>query len=96
MDILKGLLLINGVDVFVDYGAFLAEEKAGDTKNYSALLKPPSAKPHTAVSFREKDGEKLPDALLPAWEARDVTLHSGRPGAIPVPLFVIPEISQGR
>ena len=36
MDILKGLLLINGVDVFVDYGAFLAEEKAGDTKNYSA------------------------------------------------------------
>ena len=67
MDILKGLLLINGVDVFVDYGAFLAEEKAGDTKNYSALLKPPSAKPHTAVSFREKDGEKLPDALLPAW-----------------------------
>ena len=35
MDILKGLLLINGVDVFVDYGAFLAEEKAGDTKNYS-------------------------------------------------------------
>ncbi len=75
MDILKGLLLINGVDVFVDYGAFLAEEKAGDTKNYSALLKPPSAKPHTAVSFREKDGEKLPDALLPAWEARDVTLQ---------------------
>ena len=56
MDILKGLLLINGVDVFVDYGAFLAEEKAGDTKNYSALLRPPSAKPHTAVSFREKTG----------------------------------------
>lgn len=75
MDILKGLLLINGVDVFADYGAFLAEEKAGDTKNYSALLKPPAAKPHTAVSFREKDGEKLPDALLPAWEARDVTLQ---------------------
>ena len=31
MDILKGLLLINGVDVFVDYGAFLAEEKAAET-----------------------------------------------------------------
>lgn len=27
------------------------------------------------MSFREKDGEKLPDALLPAWEARDVTLQ---------------------
>ena len=99
MDILKGLLLINGTDVFTAYGAYLVEEKKGDNKNYSALLKPPAAKSHTAVSFRERDGEKLPDSLLPAWEARDVTLQfcdrGGRPGTIPVPLFVIPEISQG-
>lgn len=74
MDVLKGLLLINGVDIFTDYGAFLVEDKPGENKNYSALLKPPSAKPHTAVSFREKDGEKLPETLVPAWEARDVTL----------------------
>lgn len=75
MDILKGLLLINGTDVFTAYGAYLVEEKKGDNKNYSALLKPPAAKSHTAVSFRERDGEKLPDSLLPAWEARDVTLQ---------------------
>lgn len=74
MDIMKGLLLINGVDVFVDYGAFLVEEKPGENKNYSSLLKPPATKPHTAVVFREKDGEKLPDTLLPSWEARDVVL----------------------
>ena len=75
MDILKGLLLINEVDVFIDFGAFLAEEKEGDNKNYSALLKGSATKSHTAVSFREKDGEKLPSKLVPALEARDVTLH---------------------
>ena len=36
MDILKGLLLINGTDVFTAYGAYLVEEKKGDNKNYSA------------------------------------------------------------
>ena len=75
MDVLKGLLLINDVDIFTDYGAFLVEEKPGENKNYSSLLKPPATKTHTAVSFREQDGEKLPETLVPAWEARDVTLH---------------------
>ena len=32
-------------------------------------------KAYTAVSFREQDGEKLPDKLTPAFEARDVTLQ---------------------
>ena len=58
MDVLKGLLLINDVDIFTDYGAFLVEEKPGENKNYSSLLKPPATKTHTAVSFREQDGEK--------------------------------------
>ena len=75
MDVLKGLLLINDVDIFTVYGAFLVEEKPGENKNYSSLLKPPATKTHTAVSFREQDGEKLPETLVPAWEARDVTLH---------------------
>lgn len=75
MEFLKGLLLINGVDVYTEYGVFLSEDKEGDTKNYSSLLKPPATKAHTAVSFREHDGEKLPDTLLPAWEARDVSLQ---------------------
>lgn len=75
MNVLKGLLLINDVDVFTDYGAFLVEEKVGENKNYSSLLKPPPTKTHTAVSFREQDGEKLPETLVSAWEARDVVLH---------------------
>lgn len=58
------------------YGAFLTEAKQGEHTNYSELLKPPSMKAYTAVSFREQDGEKLPDILpTPRYEARDVTLY---------------------
>ncbi len=39
-DIMNGLLYINGRDVWSDFGAWLTEEKEGDTKNYSALQKP--------------------------------------------------------
>jgi len=74
MDILKGLLYINDKDVFVEYGAFLCENKSGERKNYTALLSPAKAKEHTCVSFREEDGERYPDVLTPALEARDVTL----------------------
>lgn len=75
MDILEGLLYINDNDVYKTYGVFLTEDKAGDNTNYSALLTPPKMKAYTAVSFREQDGEKLPDKLIPAFEARDVTLQ---------------------
>lgn len=71
----KGLLFINEKDVFVEYGAFLVEDKLGDHTNYSEMLKPPAMKAYTAVAFREQDGEKLPDVLLPRFEARDVTLY---------------------
>lgn len=75
MDILEGLLFINGNDVYKLCGAFLSEDKAGDNKNYSALLTPPKMKPYTAVSIREHDGEKLPAKLTPAFEPRDITLQ---------------------
>ncbi|MDR2627183.1 MAG: hypothetical protein LBC40_04030, partial [Dysgonamonadaceae bacterium] len=51
------------------------EDKASDNTNYEALLKPASMKPYVAVSFREENGEKLPAALTPRSEARDVTLQ---------------------
>ena len=59
-DIMEGLLYINGRDVRTDFGAWLTEDKERETKNYSALQKPPATKSHVAVSFREQDGEKLP------------------------------------
>ncbi len=73
-DIMNGLLYINGRDVWSDFGAWLTEEKEGDTKNYSALQKPPATKSHVAVSFREQDGEKLPEKLVQKWEPRDIAL----------------------
>jgi hypothetical protein len=75
MKILEGLLFINETDIYVEYGAFLTEDKAGDNTNYAALLKPSAMKPYVAVSFREENGEKLPEELLPRWEARDITLQ---------------------
>lgn len=75
MDVLSGLLFINETDVFDTYGVFLAEDEGeSDESNYSALLAPPEAKDHTAVNFREQDGEKLPDTLLARFKPRDITL----------------------
>ena len=48
MDILEGLLLINGTDVYTQYSAFLAETAADKHENYDALLAPPPLK---AVSY---------------------------------------------
>jgi len=76
MEIIKGLLYINGIDVYDKYGAFLTEDEEGKHTNYSELLMPPKTKPYVAVAFREDDGEKLPDLLPdPAFEARNVSLY---------------------
>ena len=71
----EGLLFINTVDVFTEYSAILSEDKASDNSNYAALLKPADMKPYIAVSFREENGEKLPNVLTSRSEARDVTLQ---------------------
>jgi hypothetical protein len=75
MEYLKELLYINDMDVFKEYGVFLTETEAGGHTNYDALLLPPKLKEYVVVDFREEDGEKLPDNLIPRYEARDVTLH---------------------
>lgn len=75
MEILTGLLFINEVDVYIQFGAFLSEENPGENKNYAALLKLPPAKGHPSVSIREQDGEKLPTNLVVKYEPRDVTLQ---------------------
>lgn len=78
MKILEGLLTINGVDIYKEYNAFLAEDSATGRTNYNELLKVPAMKAYTVVSFREENGERLPDILPePHYEARDVTLQFG-------------------
>ncbi len=74
-DIMSGLLLINGRDAWEDFGAWLTEDKEGDTRNYSALQRIPGTKKPAAVSFEEEDGENLPAKLARSWEPRDITLR---------------------
>lgn len=64
MKILEGLLTINGSDPYLDFGAFLAEEEAGGHANYDALLKGPKLKEQRTVSYRDRDGVRLPAKLV--------------------------------
>lgn len=73
---LTGYMNINGKDAWTEYGAFLAELSATEHANMDELGKMPKMKAYTAVSFRERDGEQLPDTLpAPRYEAVDRTLQ---------------------
>ena len=73
--ILKGLLSINGIDPYVEYGAFLAFGEGEDPMaNYSALLAAPEVKEPRKVSFREQNGVKYPAKIRQCWKEREVTL----------------------
>lgn len=58
-NILTGLLTINGVDIWTEYKAFLAEKNNAHL-NMDALLRLPKVKDITTVDFREHDGVDLP------------------------------------
>lgn len=72
---LSGLVIINGKDIWTEFGAFLAEEKRGGRENLTAIMKPSKAKKHVGVNIREHDGVKYSSKLNPRNEERDVTLH---------------------
>ena len=78
MDILTGLMTINGIDPYVEYGAFLAWKEGDDPmENYSALLTSPELKEQRKVDIREMDGVKLPAKLVQRWKEREVPLKFG-------------------
>ena len=74
-NILSGLVLVNGTDIWTEYGVFLVEDRRGGMENLTAILTPSKAKKDTAVDIREEHGEKYSPVLTPRNEARDVTLH---------------------
>lgn len=74
-DILSGLVLVNGTDIWTEYGVFLVEDRRGGMENLTAILTPSKAKKDTAVDIREEHGEKYSAVLTPRNEARDVTLN---------------------
>lgn len=73
--ILEGQVLINGTDIYKEYGVFLTEEKKGGRDNLNAILTPSKAKDHVGVDIRERNGKKYSKRLTPANAERDVTLH---------------------
>ncbi len=73
---LTGYMTVNGKDAWTEYSAFLCEDRREDNFNFSELLKPLEMKGYTAVDFRERNGEELPEVLpSPCCKARDVTLY---------------------
>ena len=74
-EVLAGLFLINGTDIYTQYGAFLAEEKEDGNVNYDSLLQFPDLKEQPKVSLQDEDGERTPDMVFQAYEARNITLQ---------------------
>lgn len=72
---LNNLVLVNGTDIWTEFGAFLTEEKKGGRENLAALMAPSKVKGHVAVNIRERDGSKYSSELEVRNEERDVTLH---------------------
>lgn len=72
--ILGGRMLVNGTDIWKEYGVFLAEKKRGDRNNLKAIMSPAKTKGHVAVDLREEDGEKYSSVLEVRNQARDVRL----------------------
>lgn len=72
---LSGLMLINGVDIFTQWGAWLTEEKRGGRENLTAILTPSKVKSHVGVDIRERSGVSYSDALVMANQEREITLH---------------------
>ena len=62
-NILSGLVLVNGTDIWTEYGVFLVEDRRGGMENLTAILTPSKAKKDTAVDIREEHGEKYSPAL---------------------------------
>lgn len=72
---LEGLVIINGRDIWKEFGVFLTEERRGGRENLTAIMAPAKTKEHVGVNIRERDGVKYSQVLSVANEERDVTLH---------------------
>jgi hypothetical protein len=72
---LKNLVVINGTDIWTEFGAFLTEEKKGGRENLTAIMTPSKVKSHVAVNIREENGSKYSSRLEIKNGERDVTLH---------------------
>lgn len=75
METLEGLVTINGIDIWKEFGAFLTEEKKGGRENLNAILKASKVKTHVGVDIRERNGTKYSSKLDVRNQEREITLH---------------------
>ena len=61
-NILSGLVLVNGTDIWTEYGVFLVEDRRGGMENLTAILTPSKAKKDTAVHTGRARGKIQPRA----------------------------------
>ena len=69
--ILSGQVLVNGTDIWQEYGVFLTEEKKGGRENLNAILTPSKTKTHVGVDIREANGKKYSRTLAVANQERE-------------------------
>ena len=62
-DILGGLVLVNGTDIWTEYGVFLVEDRRGGMDNLSAILTPSKTKKETAVTYGRRTGRNTARSL---------------------------------
>ncbi|MDE6317705.1 MAG: hypothetical protein K2L73_04830, partial [Muribaculaceae bacterium] len=67
--------IINGKDIWSEFGVFLSEEKCGGRDNLTAIMTPSKVKSHVGVNIREHNGVKYSQKLVVCNEERDVTLN---------------------
>ena len=74
LNILKNLVIINGTDIWTEFGVFLTEEKKGGRENLTSLLTASKVKGHVGVDIREEHGAKYSDELTVRNEQRNIQL----------------------
>ena len=62
---LKGLVIINGKDIWTEFGAFLTEEKKGGRDNLTSIMAPSKVKSHVGVNIGEHGGTKYSADKIP-------------------------------
>ena len=56
-NILSGLVLVNGTDIWTEYGVFLVEDRRGGMENLTAILTPSKAKKDTLWTYGKSTGK---------------------------------------
>ena len=80
---LEGKVIINGTDIWKEYGVFLTEEKKGGRENLTAIMAPAKAKTHVGVNIREHDGVKYSADLNPKSEESVMSPYTSHCSPLP-------------